>query len=344
MAVTKKKTWNIALRIVISTSLIIFIVWHAGGVAEIVRILAGLHSLAIIGVFALCTADRALMSYKWARLLAARGLQLPLIKGMKIYCASMIWGMFLPTTVGADAIRGAIAMRLGFDGNEIFASITIERLIGFIVGVGFGLVGLALFRQVSDFGATAQYIDYIWPAATAILLVALLSFLLSFNHRTFSFVHDRLLGSVRRHKIARRLRQFHETYMGYHENKHTLMLFFVLTVIEQVIPIVESAWIAWGMGIKLSMIQISGVVILTHLLSRLPISIDGLGVFEGTFVLLFSFVGVSAAEALAIAVAGRILQTVSWIPWWLMHIAQGGRVPVTIPVENGDKRIRSNPD
>ncbi|PIP35434.1 MAG: hypothetical protein COX20_11350 [Desulfobacterales bacterium CG23_combo_of_CG06-09_8_20_14_all_52_9] len=340
MAGTKKKTWNIALRIAISASLIIFVVWHAGGVAEIVRILSGLHLLAVIGVLALCTADRALMSYKWALLLTARGLQLPLIKGMKIYCASMIWGMFLPTTVGADAIRGSIAMRMGFEGNEIFASITIERLIGFIAGIGLGIVGLALLRQVSDFGLTARYIGYVWAAATAMLLVALLAFLISFNRRTFSFVHERLLGGVRRHKIARRLRQFHEIYMGYHENKHTLMLFFVLTVIEQMIPIVESAWIAWGMGIRLSLIQISGVVILTHLLARLPISIDGLGVFEGTFVLLFSFVGVSAAEALAIAVTGRILQTASWIPWWLLHVAQGGHVPVTITAQNGDQRIK----
>jgi uncharacterized protein (TIRG00374 family) len=317
-----KKNVILALRIAVGIGLIALIVWQAGGLAEIVRVLAGLHALATIGVLALDTVDRALMTYKWTRLLAARDVRLPFFEGMKIYCASMVWGTFLPTTVGSDAIRGAYAMRLGFNGNEVFASITIERLVGFISGLVLGLVGLAQLSQIHKLGPETEHI---WLIAIFVLLAAILAFVISFSPRAFNLVHGQLLNPVREHWIARRLRQFHETYVDYQANKRALVQFFILTVIEQLFPIVEVTWIAWGMGIKVTMLQVFGVILLTKLLSRIPISINSLGVFEGIFVVLFALVGVGAAESVAISLVGRILQTLSWMPWWLGHVAQSGR-------------------
>jgi uncharacterized membrane protein YbhN (UPF0104 family) len=59
---------------------------------------------------------------------------------------------------------------------------------------------------------------------------------------------------------------------------------------------------------------------LALLISRLPISIDGIGVFEGMFIVLMSLAGLSAAQAVAIAVTSRILGTITYIPWWLAYV------------------------
>jgi uncharacterized membrane protein YbhN (UPF0104 family) len=56
------------------------------------------------------------------------------------------------------------------------------------------------------------------------------------------------------------------------------------------------------------------------LVARLPISINGIGVFEGALILTLSLAGVSASEAVAIAVMGRILDTVALLPWWLAFL------------------------
>jgi uncharacterized membrane protein YbhN (UPF0104 family) len=63
---------------------------------------------------------------------------------------------------------------------------------------------------------------------------------------------------------------------------------------------------------------------LALLSSRLPLSFDGIGVYEGIFVSVMSLAGVEPAAALAIALAGRAFQTLAWLPWWGAHVLQAG--------------------
>jgi len=114
------------------------------------------------------------------------------------------------------------------------------------------------------------------------------------------------------------------TYQGYGTKKRALVAFFSLTFGEQWLAIVFAWVIAIGMGIHVGLLFIAGVLPLALLISRLPISIDGWGVFDGVFILLMSLAGVSAAEAVAIALAARVLQTASWLPWWLSHLISNG--------------------
>jgi uncharacterized protein (TIRG00374 family) len=119
---------------------------------------------------------------------------------------------------------------------------------------------------------------------------------------------------------SQRLRQLHSTYRAYQHDKSNLALFFGLTFGEQLLTIVLFWLIAHGLGIEVSLFYIAGVVPLTILVARLPVSVHGWGVFDGVFILLMSLAGVSAVEAIAIVLIGRILQTVSWLPWWAAHV------------------------
>ena len=48
---------------------------------------------------------------------------------------------------------------------------------------------------------------------------------------------------------------------------------------------------------------------LTSIVCLLPISVNGWGVYEGAFVLLFTQVGVGSAGALSVALLGRVVGT-----------------------------------
>jgi glycosyltransferase 2 family protein len=328
-----KKKVGLVLRVAIAIGLIAVIVGQAGGLGEIGALLAGIDPVYVALVLALCTADRALMTYKWLRLLASRGQRLPFFRGMKLYTASMVWGMFLPTTVGADAIRATSAMRLGLSLDHLLASITIERMIGFLSALVLGLLGMLQISTVDQLG---DRYNIVWAMGDLTLLLALLVFAASFSTTVFEFIYHRLFRRWHGNRIIARLRQFHEVYMGYQKVKNALLVFFGLTLLEQLFPILECVWLGRGMGIEVGLSQVAGAVILTQLLSRIPISIDALGVYEGVFLLMLGAVGIGATEAVAIAIAGRILQTISWLPWWVAQVIETGRVrppePVTEPV------------
>ena len=68
----------------------------------------------------------------------------------------------------------------------------------------------------------------------------------------------------------------------------------------------------------------AGAVSLAMLIARIPISVQGWGLFDASFVVLMSLAGVSAAQAIAITLVFRILQIVAWLPWWMAHVFDAG--------------------
>jgi len=305
------------LKLVITSSLVAIIVWHLGGLAEVGGLMARITPLYVLLILMVNTLDRSLMTFKWGWLLRGRGVHLPFFRGMRIYCASMVWGMFLPATVGADAIRAISTSRMGLDANEIFASIIIERIIGFLSALVLGLLSLVLLSLLIDLDVR---FNFVWWLGSATVAGTLIFFVASFSQSAFDLLHDRLLHGFRDTRIMQRLRQLHSTYRAYQDDKRNLALFFGLTFGEQLLTIVLFWLIAHGLGIEVSLFYIAGAVPLTILVARLPVSVNGWGVFDGVFILLMSLAGVSAVEAIAIVLIGRILQTVSWLPWWAAHV------------------------
>jgi uncharacterized protein (TIRG00374 family) len=310
---------SLLLKLLVTTVLVGVIVWQLGGVTDVLEVMRRMHPRYIALVLLVNTADRALMTFKWIQLLRSRGMDLPFLRAMRIYCASMVWGTFLPATAGADVVRAFSTSRIGLDSNVVVSSIIIERMIGFLSALLLGLISLVL---LSLSGSLDPRLRVAWFVGMLLLIGATSVFALSFNKRAFEWLETRVLYPWREKRLMQRFRNFYGIYRAYRDDKKSLTVFFGLTMGEQLLPILHSWLIAWGLGIEVSLLYIAGAVPLSILISRIPVSIDGLGVFEGTFILLMSLAGVSASEAVAIAFMGRILQTASWLPWWLAHVLQ----------------------
>lgn len=306
-----------AIKLIVSVCLIGVIVWMLGGLREIGVQILRLNPLYIVPIVVLHLIDRGLMTFKWGLLLRSRGMKLPFFRGMMIYCASMVWGMFLPTTVGSDAIRAYITSKTGLDSREVVASIVIERFIGFLSALLLVILSLVLLTRLGNLG---DRVIYAWLLIGCMLLGAALLFAISVNQHAFELVHEKMLHNLRHRRIVQRLREFHETYRSFVVDRRNLATFFGLTFGEQLLPIFDAWLIARGMGIEVGLLYFAVALPMALLVSRIPISIDGIGVFEGVFIVLMSLAGLSAAQAVAIAVVGRILQTLTFFPWWAAFI------------------------
>ena len=152
------------------------------------------------------------MTFKCIRLLKARGIRVHFLAAMNIYCASMVSGMFLPSTVGADVIRTINMSRAGVDAHEVVASIIIERMIGFLAALLVGLASLLLFSMSGSF---ENHFTVAWWMALIMIISAMAGLMASFSDRPFHLIHDRVLGQFRNNRIAIKFRKFHETYRPY---------------------------------------------------------------------------------------------------------------------------------
>jgi uncharacterized protein (TIRG00374 family) len=314
---------KLVLQLVITLILVAAIVWQLGDVRGVGHLLARIEPAYVLLILAVNTLDRALMTYKWRLLLSTRGQHLPFFRGVRIYCAATVWGMLLPMTVGADAIRAFSTCRSGLDADEVVASIFIERMFGFVAALVIGLCSIVLLSLTGSLDA--RFLPLLW-LGSLVLLAGTLAFATSFSQTAFDFLHDRLLRRLSDAWIMRRLRQAHLTYLAYRHEKRSLATFLGLTFIEQLQPIVTAWLIARGLGVEVSLLFIVGAVPLVGLISRIPITIGGLGVYDGAFMLVMSMAGLTAAESIAIALASRILETAAWLPWWLAHVIGYGEL------------------
>lgn len=323
---------KLLFRIAITSILLGVIIWKMGGLQKVFSLIAGMNVVFLLLILLLLTADRALMTYKWLRLLRVLSIHFPFLQGLKIYCASMIWGMFLPSTIGSDAIRIFSTSRKGHDAKKVIASVIIERFVGFLSALLLGIFSCVIISVHTNLGPKFETVFWI---ACGTLALGWIIFLMSFSQRLFDIIHDKILKRFRANSIIVKFKQFHSGYKTYQNNKREIIIFFGLTFCEQLFPIVISWLIAKGLGIDVGLLFIAGALPLSLLVSRLPISINGLGVFEAVFTLLMSLAGLSPVQAVAIAFSGRILQTVAWLPWWFSEAVGRGSFKPPRPAVEG---------
>jgi uncharacterized protein (TIRG00374 family) len=189
-----------------------------------------------------------------------------------------------------------------------------ERLLGFVGSLLAALVGLVILGKLVDLDAE---LGSVWWAAVSLVAASIAAFWLSLSQRLFEVVYGALPSRFADTKIVRRVRELHEAYIEYRGHGGALSIFFVLTLLEQLAPIVFVWLAARALGIELSMLVAAAVVPLATLITRVPISLAGIGVFEGAFMLLLPLGGVAAADAVSMALLDRVLQVIAMAPFWL---------------------------
>ena len=276
--------------------------------------------VAIVGLLI----DRILMSYKWGLLLAIRGYSISLVQRLMVYCSAMMWGLALPSTVGADGIRVMLVRRFGVRVDDSLATILVERGIGFVVALLTAVASLIVLRTMLP--QDAIY-DYALAFGVAGLLAAIGLLLFSFTSNALSSVLSLFPKRFSDSKAARLLVRLHEAYTSLGSDRRRIAAFSVLTLLEHIAVIICYALVAVALRVEFDALFIFAAVPLAILVSRLPISLDGIGVYEGIFVAIMALGGVQPADALAVSLAARALQIIVWLPWWLMLAARMGVRP-----------------
>lgn len=295
---------------------------------EVLRTLSACdpHWAAIaIGAFAL---DRVLMSYKWGLLLQIRGYRVSLNQRLMVYCSSMMWGLALPSTVGADGIRVMLVRRFGVRVDDALATILVERGLGFVSALLTAVLALLILRTVLPH--TAIY-DVALLGGVAALLVAIAILVFSFSSDAATSFLKLLPRKLAESRAAQLLLRLHDAYCSLAVDRKRLAVFFVLTFIEQMLVAACYAAVAMALQLSFDAVFIFAAVPLAILVSRLPISIDGIGVYEGIFMAIMTFAGLSPHDSLAVSLAARVFQIVVWFPWWLMLVVRTGAVRPPVP-------------
>jgi uncharacterized protein (TIRG00374 family) len=303
------KNKGFVLRIVISACLIALLLWMVD-IHSLVAVIKGTRPGVCVLFIIVALCDRAFMAFKWNVLVRAIGIRITFFESLRVYFTSSFMGMFFPTSVGSDILRLFI---VGVDKNRreaIAASIVVERFVAFMALV----LLFIMMAACALFYFSFTRIGLIAGAAAAIFIASALIFFVSLYHVPVS-AFNRFTG-----KIGNILRKVLISYQLYRERKMALAIFFGLSFVEHFFPIACNFLAALALHININTFAFFVIIPLVLVFTRLPISLDGIGIQEGLYWALFQQAGASPAEAFSLALIVRALTMVALLPGGIMFI------------------------
>jgi uncharacterized protein (TIRG00374 family) len=249
------------------------------------------HAFVFLGLGLLATAAGIVLSaFRWQAVLAALGLRARVRRLLNHYLAGLFVGNFLPSTIGGDVLRVARQSADNGDRPSTFASVVLERLTGWLVLPLITLTAFVINPGLRELG-NATLLAFALSVVTLVLLCALL----------FAAAHPRVGGRLAESDGWQRF--IGAVHLGLDRfRRHPGAVANVLLVgFAYQLAVVLSAYLAArALGIDVGPTAILAFMPAVAIAQVLPISLGGLGVREGAFVLFLHPLGVQRGEAIAL--------------------------------------------
>jgi len=281
-----------AIRFAISAALICFLLRKVG-LEELQTALRDSRWW-LFGLSTLILGARYLISgFRWRIILSAQGSRVPVARLVYWYFVGGFFNMFLPTSLGGDAMRIYLAGKSMGRMARAAASVVVERMVGFAGMIAITCVALLFLpptlRQPGIYFGVLGFV-----ACFGVALFVILN-RLTCHWTTWILKRLHLAG------IADKIEQAHGRLRELSRERAALSNAFGLTLVFHFVGVFCTYLIGLALNTEVSFAFYCVALPIIWLITMLPVSINGIGVREGGFVLFFAAAGMSNADALLIS-------------------------------------------
>jgi len=306
------------LRLIFSLILLAFVLSRLD-LRQLTALWPRLEPTYLLLAIALGTAMVLLSAFKWRLLLRGLGKPIGLVSLFRFYLVGTFFNLFLPTSVGGDVRRVYDLTRACGDPELAAASVLLDRATGVLAMLIIG--SLSLFFVPFEWRALSLSILTI--AGIGVLAVAGAIFLLP--------IRDLLAALTSRLPLAalsQRVTTFLDVLFRYRDEPLVLGFAVAIALVFQGTSVAIVYLLSRALGLYLPIVPFFLFVPLITLATMLPISINGVGVQETGYVLLFGQIGVGTAAAFSLSLLFHLYRAAIGV--------LGGLVYMTSEAERGD--------
>lgn len=292
------KTW---IRILIGTLLIGVLLYLAdwkGTLKQFEKVEIAPVAIA----FLLLNANIFISSLKWKILLHAKSIAISWWLLARSYWIGTFFGNYLPTSVGGDIVRLIMFNNIGRTAS-MAASIAWERITGLCVLLGLSLAVLIVRPQYFQVGKIWLFLWLLVFAG-----IATIGALITMGDKLIAVVNKiSLKPGGFAGKLVQKLGKFVNAIHEYRNEKKAIFISLLLSVPFYFAGILLNYMLFGAIDAKVEFVDVMCILPIVYLVSLLPISLNGLGLSEGAFVVFFGQIGVPAHQALAVAIIRRLI-------------------------------------
>ena len=238
-----------------------------------------------------------LKGYKSKYLVESFGGEINILDSTKIWMMGFYLGSLTPGKVGDFTRTLFLSDHAKISSGTSFFCIFMERILDL-----FSLSILGLFSLFILFGD--EYSSSL-GLPLIILLILLIMSLFIFLNNTINYQISRLFFRITPLSLKSRLRNFfsdfQDTIKLIYDNKSSMIIFFLLTILCYFIIIFQIFILSLSLGFDIAFINYFFIVPLIIIVEALPISIIGIGVRDWTLILILEIYGILPEKALSLS-------------------------------------------
>jgi uncharacterized protein (TIRG00374 family) len=237
----------------------------------------------------MATIGIVLSAWRWQRVLLAFGAKVPLKALTGHYFAGQFVGNVLPSTIGGDVLRISRSAKNIGSSETAFAAVALERLSGFLA-----LPVICLFGFLVDPSLLESSTAWVALLISGIALAALAGILLL-------AAHPRMAGRFQEHdNWMRFIGATHIGVAALRKDPRSALAVLGTAMIYQVSVVMTVGFVILTIDAPVPVGAVIAFVPVVAMAQVIPISLSGLGVREGMFVLLLHPLGIPNGQAIGI--------------------------------------------
>jgi uncharacterized protein (TIRG00374 family) len=288
------KSVFIAFKIIVSITLLTLLLININWDEALLNI-KRLDILTLVVVLLLLSIQFPLSAVKWRVALNIHRLDYDFRYLLKLISIGFFFNNFLPTSIGGDVYRVVKTIPKNAElKSRSLSAVLLERIFGFIALLTLGCIGAAIVINDNNYIALRYYINaYVLGALCFILLVLLLV------NKSFRKKIKFVLSIKKLSALFGNLRYILSDMSG-------LLRLLFMSIIFQIIAITVVYILFSALGVEDVWAKSAYLSAIIGIVAVLPISINGIGVVEGSFVVAAALVGINQTDAAIVAILLRI--------------------------------------
>ncbi len=327
-----KKKLKVFLR-VFFVAIVLLALLRSQDMGKVKEIILSVKPLALLVAILIFWFSVTILSLRWYILLKSQKISIPLYSAIKVNFLGLFYNNFLFSSIGGDLLRGWYITHHTTKKLEAAFSVVIDRLIGLLMLVLMAAISLPFVLANSKDKIAVEshkrfdvstYLHHHRVAIIVALAVILgILIILSLNARFRQYAKkalNKLLSSKTKLLQATKL---------YIRSPFSVIICMFLTSVAQISTITAIFVLGRAMGIEIPLKYYFAVFPVGWLVSTIPITPGGIGVFELGIVAMFAFVPEGSREiGLALALCQRALNLLGSLPGAVIHLS-GAHSPKT---------------
>lgn len=301
----KKRSWWRWFSVLLAVVLIIIIL-RSISIDVILESLKTIDITYILLAFALNIIVYLLMAVRWRVLYNSVHRPPPLFLLIRVTLVSIFFNTILPSVIGGDTYR-TFQLKKHSDSTthleHSFSIVFVDRLIGLVGLMLFGCFGILISGSIVS-PAIVIMTFVLFAGLILILSLSMQRSMYSLILWMLGWLPDRYLEMLK--YILERV---YQNISIYRERRGLLLQGIMLSLLLRFCWFVAGYYVGQALQLDITLVTFVVFLPIIETIRMIPITIQGIGVREGLFILFFGTVGVTSSEAVLLATLIYLMST-----------------------------------